>query len=49
MKECTIGIQKFEGGFLATREIEVDGEQIGEVKIFTNVNKAVAWIKEALV
>jgi hypothetical protein len=45
MKECTVGIQMYEGGMVATREWY--GE--GQVKIFTNINKAIAWIKEPLI
>lgn len=40
-KEIYTSINKMDGGFLVTR----DNEQ----KIFTNLNKAIAWIKEVLV
>jgi hypothetical protein len=39
-------INKMDGGFLVSRNDE-DGN--AEQKIFTNLNKAIAWIKEVLV
>lgn len=40
-KEIYTSINKMDGGFLVTRE--------DEQKIFLNLNKAIAWIKEVLV
>ena len=45
MKEIYTSINKMDGGFLVSR----DNGGVGEQKIFTNLNKAIAWIKEVLV
>jgi hypothetical protein len=45
IKEVYTSINKMDGGFLVTRSNGDDSEQ----KIFTNLNKAIAWIKEVLV
>lgn len=44
-KEVYVSINKIDGGMIATRQNGHEAEQ----KIFTNLNKAIAWIKEVLV
>lgn len=46
MVEVYTSINKMDGGFLVTR---TNHEDETEQKIFTNLNKAIAWIKEVLV
>ena len=43
--EVFVSITKMNGGFLALRSANQNCEQ----RIFTNMNKAVSWIKEVLV
>lgn len=43
--EVYVSINKMDGGVIAMRQ----KDNVAEQKIFTNVNKAVAWIKEVLV
>lgn len=45
MKETSVNIQMYDGGLVATREWK--GEC--QTKVFTNINKAIAWIKESLI
>lgn len=47
MQEIYTSINKMDGGFLVTRFNPSDDQS--EQKIFTNLNKAIAWIKEVLV
>lgn len=43
--EVYVSINKIDGGLIAMRQKDGEAEQ----KIFTNLNKAIAWIKEVLV
>jgi hypothetical protein len=46
MIEIYTSINKMDGGLLVTRTLT---NEKNEQKIFTNLNKAIAWIKEVLI